>query len=57
MFLIGKSELLMGDKLPGVGVGGSVMRASSRRPTCVHSCGGDDVCVYLVLTRNAGMQS
>lgn len=45
MFLIGKSELLMGDKLPGVGVSGCVVcvyvraRAHSRRPACVHSCG------------------
>ena len=39
MFLIGQTELLMGDKLPGVGVGGCVVRASSRRPTCMHSCG------------------
>ena len=57
MFLIGQTELLMGDKLPGVGVGGCVVRASSRRPTCMHSCGGDDVCVYLAFTRHAAIQS
>ena len=57
MFLIGQTELLMGDKLPGVGVGGCVVRASSRRPTCMHSCGGDDVCIYLAFTRHAVIQS
>ena len=37
MFLTGKSELLMGDKLPGVGVGGCVVRVCSRRPhACTH---------------------
>lgn len=36
MFLIGKSELLMGDKLPGVGVGASYVRAHAGLHACTH---------------------
>lgn len=62
MFLIGKSELLMGDKLPGVGVSGCVVCVYVRARTLTQArvralMWHNDVSMYLDFTQCAVMQN